>query len=321
MVNKKIVLNVCGVKSLGGLKLFLESFDYFAESGNNLIVLYSELPFYKDLQNQFLDSELVKFVYVKQKRFLHPYLNLFLSKSNKDKINSSNAIIHYGNFGFKTKIKSFVLIQNVLPLVKNDLRNRLLRYFILRSSKISNYILVQLEHLKDYLPVSEKNKIIEIGEIVEKSVPLSNTNGGIVCFASDIKNKNFEFMLKVLQNISDKNQVTIINPKNEIKDFNCITTSNNEETIKIIGQNEIYFHASDFETVGLPLYEAQELGLKVVAPSSPYTQYFDKDSIFLYENNDIEDAIKKIWLATNSNSKNIKALNYSENWTKVLRKI
>ena len=55
MVNKKIVLNVCGVKSLGGLKLFLESFDYFAESGNNLIVLYSELPFYKDLQNQFLD--------------------------------------------------------------------------------------------------------------------------------------------------------------------------------------------------------------------------------------------------------------------------
>ena len=47
MVNKKIVLNVCGVKSLGGLKLFLESFDYFAESGNNLIVLYSELPFYK----------------------------------------------------------------------------------------------------------------------------------------------------------------------------------------------------------------------------------------------------------------------------------
>jgi len=128
-------------------------------------------------------------------------------------------------------------------------------------------------------------------------------------------------MLKVLQNISDNNQITIINPKNEIKDFNCITTSNNEETIKIIGQNEIYFHASDFETVGLPLYEAQELGLKVVAPSSPYTQYFDKDSTFLYENNDIEDAIKKIQLAINNNSKNIKALNYSENWSKVLRKI
>ena len=219
------------------------------------------------------------------------------------------------------KIKSFILIQNVLPLVKNDFRNRILRYLILKSCNFSNYILIQLNHLKNYLPIKEANKIIEIGEINERIVPLSNANGGIVCFASDIKNKNFEFMLKVLQNISDNNRVTIINPKNDIKDFNCITTSNNEETIKIIGQNEIYFHASDFETVGLPLYEAQEQGLKVVAPSTPYTQYFDKDSTFLYENNDIEDAIKKIGLAINSNSKNIKALNYSENWSKVLRKI
>ena len=56
MVDKKIVLNVCGVKSLGGLKLFLESFDFFVDSGSEITVLYSELPFYKDLQNQFLDS-------------------------------------------------------------------------------------------------------------------------------------------------------------------------------------------------------------------------------------------------------------------------
>ena len=133
MVNKKIVLNVCGVKSLGGLKLFLESFDFLAESGSKLIVLYSELPFYKDLQNQFIDSELVKFIYIKQRRFTHPYLNFFISKDTKNIINSSDAIIHYGNFGFKTKIKSFVLIQNVLPLVKNDLRNRILRFFIIRK--------------------------------------------------------------------------------------------------------------------------------------------------------------------------------------------
>ena len=128
MVNKKIVLNVCGVKSLGGLKLFLESFDFLVASGNKLTVLYSELPFYKDLQNQFIDSSLVNFIYIKQKRFTHPFLNLFLSKNIKNKINSSDAIIHYGNFGFNTQIKSFVLIQNVLPLVKNDLRNRLLRF-------------------------------------------------------------------------------------------------------------------------------------------------------------------------------------------------
>jgi len=321
MVNKKIILNVCGVKSLGGLKLFLESFDFLVESGSKLTVLYSELPFYKDLQNQFLDSELVKFVYIKQKRFLHPYLNFFLNKNTRNIINLSDAIIHYGNFGFKTKIKSFVLIQNVLPLVKNDLRNRLLRYFILRSGKSSEHILVQLEHLKDYLPSTESSKIIEIGEIGEKSVPLSNTNGGIVCFGSEIPNKNFQFILKVLKQITNKNQITIINAVNNIKEFRCVATSNNAETMKILSENEIYFHASDFETVGLPLYEAQELGLKVVAPSSPYTQYFDKDSTFLYENNNVIDAVEKINLAIESKSENIKALNYSENWAKVLGRI
>ena len=318
MVNKKIVLNVCGVKSLGGLKLFLESFDFLAESGSKLIVLYSELPFYKDLQNQFIDSELVKFIYIKQRRFTHPYLNFFISKDTKNIINSSDAIIHYGNFGFKTKIKSFVLIQNVLPLVKNDLRNRLLRYFIIRSSKFSEHILVQLEHLKNYLPIEEKNKIIGIGEIIQKSVPLSNTNGGIVCFASEVPNKNFQFILKTLRNISKNHMVTIINPIDNIDEFRCVATSNNEETMKILSENEIYFHASDFETVGLPLYEAQELGLKVVAPTSPYTQYFDKDSTFLYENNNVNDAVEKINLAIKSESTNIKALNYSENWAKVL---
>ena len=321
MVNKKIVLNVCGVKSLGGLKLFLESFDFLVESGNKITVLYSELPFYKDLQNQFIDSGLVNFIYIKQKRFFHPYLNLFLRKNIKNEINSSDAIIHYGNFGFKTKIKSFVLIQNVLPLVKNDLRNRLLRYFINRSINFSEHILIQLEHLKNYLPNGQRTKIIEIGEISEKSVPLSNNNGGIVCFASEIPNKNFQFILETLRNISNKNLVTIINPKNKIDQFNCITTSDNTETMKILSENEIYFHASDFETVGLPLYEAQDLGLKVVAPSSPYTQYFDKDSTFLYENNNVNDAIEKINTAIKSPSKNIKALNYSENWAKVLTKI
>ena len=82
-MNKKIVLNVCGVKSLGGLKLFLESFDFFVESGNKLTVLYSEVPFYKDLENQFIDSSLVKFVFINKKRFVHPYLNLFLNKNTK----------------------------------------------------------------------------------------------------------------------------------------------------------------------------------------------------------------------------------------------
>ena len=49
MVRKKLVLNACGVKSLGGVKLFVEAFELLVESGAEVIVLYSEEEFYNCL--------------------------------------------------------------------------------------------------------------------------------------------------------------------------------------------------------------------------------------------------------------------------------
>ena len=82
----------------------------------------------------------------KQKIF-HPFLNYFLPNKILEEINNSDAIIHFGNFGFKTLKKSFVLIQNILPLVK-EVRNSILKVIINRSMKLSNFILIQLDHLK-----------------------------------------------------------------------------------------------------------------------------------------------------------------------------
>ena len=60
MVRKKLVLNACGVKSLGGVKLFVEAFELLVESGAEVIVLYSEEEFYNELKNQsFCDILLV----------------------------------------------------------------------------------------------------------------------------------------------------------------------------------------------------------------------------------------------------------------------
>ena len=99
---KKIVLNACGVKSLGGLKLFLESFDFFSKTDSKIFVLYSEVEFYKDLNNQFYENPRVKFYKTTNKRYLHPFLNYFLPKKILEEINNSDAIVHFGNFGFKT---------------------------------------------------------------------------------------------------------------------------------------------------------------------------------------------------------------------------
>jgi len=69
-------------KSLGGLKLFLESFDFFSKTDSNIFVLYSEVEFYKDLNNQFYENPKVKFYKTTNKRYLHPFLNYFLSTEN-----------------------------------------------------------------------------------------------------------------------------------------------------------------------------------------------------------------------------------------------
>ena len=69
------------------------------------------------------------------------------------------------------------------------------------------------------------------------------------------------------------------------------------------------------------MLDTQNLGLKVVAPISSYTQYFSPESVFLYNINDPEDALKKLEDAQSSSIEKIETLNYSENWKIVLDNI
>ena len=73
-----------------------------------------------NVSNQSLENKHVNFIKLTNKRFLHPFINLIMSSAQKKLIESSDAIVHFGNFGFSTKIKSFVLVQNILPFVSKD---------------------------------------------------------------------------------------------------------------------------------------------------------------------------------------------------------
>ena len=321
MVRKKLVLNACGVKSLGGVKLFVEAFELLVESGSQVTVLYSEDEFYNELKNQSLENESINFIKLTKKRYFHPFLKIITNRNQRQLIESNDAIVHFGNFGFKTKIKSFVLIQNVLPFVQKNLKNIILKYFIKRSIKSSNYIIVQLKHMSEIIQKEFRKKVIEIGEIEKTDIVANNKSGKIVFFGSDVPNKNYQFMVKVLKIVSKNSPVTVINPPEKVNEFNCIYTETQDQTMNVMSENEIYFHASEFETVGLPVYEAQNLGLKVVVPKKSYTEYFIKDNVFLYEFNNVESAVQKIKDAQNLKLKNSKALIYNENWAKILEYI
>tara|TARA_B100001778_G_scaffold95170_1_gene77716 strand:- start:1365 stop:2330 length:966 start_codon:yes stop_codon:yes gene_type:complete len=321
MVRKKLVLNACGVKSLGGVKLFVEAFELLIESGAEVIVLYSEEEFYNELKNQSLENELITFIKLTDKRYLHPFLVLITNIKQRKLIESYDAVIHFGNFGFKTKNKSLVLLQNVLPFVQQNLKNVLLKYFINRSIKFSEYVIVQLKHMNEIIEKKYRDKIIEIGEIEEVIIDANNKSGKIVFFGSDIPNKNYDFMVRALQTISQNSTITVINPPKNIKEFNCVYTETQDQTLSVISENEIYLHASEHETVGLPIYEAQNLGLKIIIPKRPYSDYFKYENVFFYEYKNIDSAVQKIEEAKNLKLKHLKALLYNENWSKILEYI
>ena len=307
---KKIVINLCGVKSKGGITVIN---NYISQNkSNTLYVLYdnSDLDKYiKNFDNKFIDT----------KRIYHLFLNFFLDKQTLEKINSYDYIIHFGNFGFKTTIKSYTLIQNILPLVKplSSLRNFALNLAYNYTFKITDEIIVQQKHVADTIPNQYKTKIIGSFEI--KKIKQSE-NIGFVTIYEEIKNKNPKFQKELLREIASKfdEKITVINlsTNNEIykNNFNVLEDLDRNELMQVFKSHSTYIHTSEFETVGLPIYEALELGLKVVVPNLEYIN-LENENIFKYEFGNYSSAINAI----DESIKNLEKVYcdvpiYYENW-------
>tara|TARA_B000000557_G_scaffold264075_1_gene268395 strand:+ start:503 stop:1438 length:936 start_codon:yes stop_codon:yes gene_type:complete len=307
---KKIVINLCGVKSKGGVTVIN---NYISQNkSNTLYVLYdnSDLDKYiKNFDSKFIDT----------KRIYHLFLNFFLDKQTLEKINSYDYIIHFGNFGFKTTIKSYTLIQNILPLVKplSSLRNFALNLAYKYTFKITDEIIVQQKHVADTIPNQYKTKIIGSFEI--KKIRQSE-NIGFVTIYEEIKNKNPKFQKELLREIASKfdEKITVINlsTNNEIyeNNFNVLEDLDRNELMQVFKSHSTYIHTSEFETVGLPIYEALELGLKVVVPNLEYIN-LENENIFKYEFGNYSSAINAI----DESIKNLEKVYcdvpiYYENW-------
>ena len=307
---KKIVINLCGVKSKGGITVINNFISQ--NKSNTLYVLYdnSDLDKYiKNFDNKFIDT----------KRIYHLFLNFFLDKQTLEKINSYDYIIHFGNFGFKTTIKSYTLIQNILPLVKplTSLRNFALNLAYKYTFKITDEIIVQQKHVADTIPNQYKTKIIGSFEI--KKIKQSE-NIGFVTIYEEIKNKNPKFQKELLREIASKfdEKITVINlsTNNEIykNNFNILEDLDRNELMQVFKSHSTYIHTSEFETVGLPIYEALELGLKVVVPNLEYINP-ENENIFKYEFGNYSSAINAI----DESIKNLEKVYcdvpiYYENW-------
>ena len=307
---KKIVINLCGVKSNGGITVIN---NYISQNkSNTLYVLYDNSDLDKYIKN--FDSK-----FIETRRIYHLFLNFFLDKQILEKINSYDYIIHFGNFGFKTTIKSYTLIQNILPLVKplSSLRNFALNLAYKYTFKITDEIIVQQKHVADTIPNQYKTKII--GSLEIKKIRQSE-NIGFVTIYEEIKNKNPKFQKELLREIASKfdEKITVINlsTNNEIykNNFNVLEDLDRNELMQVFKSHSTYIHTSEFETVGLPIYEALELGLKVVVPNLEYIN-LENENIFKYEFGNYSSAINAI----DESIKNLEKVYcdvpiYYENW-------
>ena len=309
-MDKSIVLNICGVKSLGG-QVVVKSALNFIEKSNYKIILLHDNYLLDDLD---IDSNVQK-IETSLNRYFHPYLNIFLSKKDMNMINESEAIIHFGNFGFKTKNKSYTLIQNLLPLKVKDLKNLILRYFINKSFKDSDHIIYQLDHVAEEIHNQFSNKLIKIG-VIEKFANDINSETGVISIKSLIKNKNSSFMDAVLEKLK------VDNPNLKITKF--ISEENQKKSTLLLEElpnHSIYLHTSHYETVGLPLYEASSAGLFVVAPDSTYMEHFDFSNSIKYIPGDVESATTCIKDALDTKKEPFYSLEYTEDWNSVLKSI
>ena len=309
---EKIVLNACGVKSKGGITIL-----------KNLINEVDNVDFFLLYDNHELENHLngIKKLYINYPRFTHPILNILINKQNLKKINSYDKIIHLGNFGFKTKNYSYTFIQNILPLVSpySSLRNFLLKLLYLYSFRISDEIIVQQKHVADLIPNQYITKII--GSIENRNIKQTN-NPGFITIYEENKNKNPKFQKELLKEISSMydEKITVVNistnKKSNIYDSNLTVLKDldRNELLQVFKMHSTYIHTSEFETVGLPIYEALESGLKVVAPNLEYLD-LKNENIFKYEFGNYSSAIN----ACSDSIKNLEKIYcdvpiYYENW-------
>lgn len=315
MTNK--VINLCGIKSNGGLKIAEEILKQ--QNYKDTFVIYDNKKLEKNLIN-------FKNQYLNLPRFLHPFLINFVNRDTARIINNSNSVIHVGGIAFKSKSQTITFIQNILPLVKplSSTRNLLLNILYKRSFKISKEILVQQKHVSNLINIKNKVRIIGNFELKE---PNNNTGKGFIAILENVKNKNPKFLIELVNILTNENRFNftlVLSGKIPQKLVRKLKQNSNLKIVKNDLENEfinelinhkVYIHVSKFETVGLPIYEAMLSGLNVVIPKEDYFN-FENENSFLYELNNINDALEKSINAISvENNSKIKVPVYFENWS------
>lgn len=232
--------------------------------------------------------------------------NIYLHNPNLVNSKYSNSLpfnYRLNKFIFKILYKLFFTNINTIFLQSNHMEKNFRNIF---HNYISRY---PIKFNKNLTPLSDEFKK-NLKNIINSRKSLNWTKGLILFYPSAYyPHKNHKFLLNLLKNkCFSKNIKKIIFTISE-NDLNIPTEYKKyiaflgnikfKDVIELYKSSHILFFPSYFESLGLPLIEANAIGMPILAKNEDYSQEFCKKE-YLFNNED--DFFSKLMSISNDNS-------------------
>ena len=331
----KIIVNANNIHTGGG-KAILDDFINAAKKSNYNFIFFLDTR-YK------LDSNSKNITFIKENR----YKRIFSTFKIKKIESTTDIIIYFGNIPpvIKHKAKTILLLSNRFLLDNMPLKgfSFFSRFQKFTQKIIFNFfnknvdkIIVQSQTMLDLL---KKNKNLynksyikpfKNNENLKNKNKNNNSNNIFIYVASELNFKNHENLVLAWCHLAEnqirpKLYLTLNNsyPKmkmieNYIKEFNLNITNfgdlNRNELLQLYLKSDILIYPSFFESWGIPLLEAKNLGLKIIASELDYVRDIVDPSETFDPNSprSIARAVKRILNIEDKKSEIISASNFIE---------
>ena len=182
--------------------------------------------------------------------------------------------------------------------------------------KKCNKVIVQTNHVKE--EIFNKFKLEAIKTPIYETISPKKTNKiyDFIYPASNSSNKNHKMLFESLSKLDKKlnKKITVVLTLPDLIKkrviFNNIEIINvgeldHKDIILLMSKTRFLVFPSIFESFGLPLIEAAQLGLKVIAPKTDYVTELIKPSLF-FNINSPNDLKNKMYFALNNETPSTK---------------
>lgn len=227
--------------------------------------------------------------------------------------------LYFGNFPPMSicKNQSIVFFQNYFLLKKTKSpKLKLQQIYMSVFLKKCNKVIVQTNHVKE--EIFNKFKLEAIKTPIYETISPKKTNKiyDFIYPASNSSNKNHKMLFESLSKLDKKlnKKITVVLTLPDLIKkrviFNNIEIINvgeldHKDIILLMSKTRFLVFPSIFESFGLPLIEAAQLGLKVIAPKTDYVTELIKPSLF-FNINSPNDLKNKMYFALNNETPSTK---------------